>query len=198
MKTPPKNTQRAYAIASFILASLKGMEYNNTEIKQLHMQCARAMRSFSVQVEPEWFSEFINSIGDIWELAGKKNDSLITQESVGVLVELLGYILPPKEFKEFLGVPGYVRDGAINNAYFSDISEKVLVINEELNKLLGTKSVVLQKPKQKKVKVKKEKDKSRKQKKHEEEVIRIADAKKEKKEKLRKMIQEAKEKKAEE
>ncbi len=197
MKTPPKNTQRAYAVTSFILASLRGMEYDSGEVKKLHMQCARAMRSFSAQVDTDWFAIFISSIGDIWEYAGRKNDSLITQESVGALVEVLGYILPPAEFKEFLGIPAYHVEGVECNVRFKDISEIVLIINEELNKLLGTKSAVLQKPKQKKVKIKKEREKSKKQKKHEEEMLKIAEAKERKKARLQEIVKAAKERKIE-
>ena len=180
MKLPPKNVQRAYAITSFILASLKDAQYESIELKKIHIQCARAMRVFSAKVPPVWFDDFIDKVGNIWEEVGTLHDAKIEKDNAGLLVEAFGYILTPKEFKSFLGVSPYVNKDNHSLEDFKKSLAIALDINSELNILLETKSTVWQKPKEKKVKQKKPKEKSKKQKKHEVEVLKRQESKKRK------------------
>ena len=193
MKTPSKNTQRAYAVTTFMMTSLIDKEYSNLELKKIHMQCARAMRVFSAKVDPSWFESFIDAIGDIWERIGPKGDFKIKASDAGVLVEAFSYLITPKDHKDFLGVAPYSDSTTHNSESFKRALSIALAADTQLNELLGTKSVALRRPKVKKAKVKKPREKSKKQKKHEEEVLRIANAKRKKKETLREMIRKAKE-----
>ena len=193
MKVPSKNIQRAYAVTTFMMTSLRDKEYETLEIKKIHMQCARAMRVFASKVDPAWFDEFIDKIGDIWEGVGPKGEFKIKSKDAGVLVEAFSYLITPKDHKDFIGVSPYSNSETHDTESFKRALSIALAADTQLNKFIGTKSVVLQKPKVRIVKVKKPKEKSKKQKKHEEEILRVANAKIEKKATLQAMIRKAKE-----
>ena len=156
------------------------------------MQCARAMRVFATQVDTDWFAEFIDGLGDIWEEAGVKNDGIIEEGSIDAFVESLGYILPKSDMKAFLGVSHYYSYRHMYYRKYPEIVNTVLDMADVLNKKLGTKSAVWVKPKKLKTKKKREKQKTKKQKQHEEAVLRIAEDKKRKKERLQNIVKAAK------
>ena len=176
-----------------MMTAMRDKKYDSLELKKVHMQCARAIRVFSSKVDPVWFDDFINSIGDIWESVGNAQGIKTLQSDAGLLVEAFGYMLSPKEYKEFLGVSQYTNEDTHSKEEFRGALKISLGLNTELNEFLGTKSVALQKPKMKVTKVKKPREKSKKQKKHEADMKKIADSKIQKKQTLQEIVRKARE-----
>lgn len=174
MSKPSKNTQRAYAIASYIGASLKTYEVNDPELDRLHLQVKRAMRVYTKKVGADATLALADKLGDLWVELGAKHSATIDEDSVPALIEAFCMVLPPKEFKDFLGIPPYYKEEHQFGKHYKAIMKSTNGLNSELNKLLGTKSVIMQKPKIKVPKIKKPrvKVKSKAQKAHEK---RIAD-----------------------
>ena len=171
MSNVPKNIKRAYAVASYIGASLKAYTVDDPELHKLELQCKKAMAVFSKKVGKDGTMELANKLGDLWQELGDKHSHTIDEDSVPALIEGISMIVSPKEFKTFLGVPQYYKD---RHQYYKDypkIMDSVNSLNYKLNELLGTKSVTLQKPKVKVPKVKKPREKSKAQKRHEAEVL---------------------------
>lgn len=166
-KTPSKNIKRAYAIASYMATSLKAYKQESVELQRLELQCLRAMRVFTKQFGYNETMLLSKDLGDLWQYLYDNHSSTIDEDSVPALIEAMGMIIHPKDHKDFLGVPTYNDETNQHNKHYNAIMGSVNAMNWELNKLLGTKSVTLQKPKPKKVKVKRPKVKSKAQKAHE-------------------------------
>lgn len=62
MKKIPKNVQRAYAVASFLGATLKEYEVDNPELHKLELQAKKAMKVFSVKVGKTATMELANRL----------------------------------------------------------------------------------------------------------------------------------------
>ena len=189
-----KNAKRAYAVASYIGASLKAYEVSDPELDRIALQTKRAMQVYSYKMGKEATLELADKLGDLWQELGDKYSHTIDEDNVPALIEGIAMIMPPKEFKQFFGVSPYYKEEHQNCKDYRKIMDSVNNLNHELNKLLGTKSVVMQKPKIKSTEVKKPKGKTKAQLKHEAEVQRIADEKAKKKKALQEMIAKAKEK----
>ena len=198
VKIPPKTARRSYAIASFILTSLRDVENKNKDLTRVHTQSIRAMRVFASKVDKDWFDEFIDQLGDIWQEAGDANGMKVKIENADMIVESLCYILPDGEFKKFFGTNKYVRDKSKDDKESQKLSLSIaLSISIALDDMMDTHPHIMNLPKPKKVKKKKVKEKSKKQKIHEENEARIREAKKRKGEAmqaLRERIQAAKKK----
>ena len=171
MNKIPKNVQRAYAIASYIGASLKVYEVADPELHQLELQCKRAMRVYSAKAGKQQTLALADKLGDLWQELGGKYSHTIDENSVPALIEGISMIISPKDFKDFIGVSPYYKH---RHQYYADywkIMDSANSLNWKLNELLGTKSVVMQKPKVIKPKIKKERTKTKKLNKHEKQII---------------------------
>ncbi len=170
MKKIPKNTQRAYAVASFLGATLKEYDVDSPELHKLDLQAKKAMKVFSVQVGKAATMELANRLVVVWQDLHDNHSHKIDEDSLPALIEGISMIIPPKEFKEFFGIVPFYKHRHQYYVDYPNIMRSVNGMNSSLNELLGTKSVHLQKPKVIVPKVKKPKPKSKKQKLHEKRV----------------------------
>lgn len=199
MKVPPKTAQRAYAVASFIITSLRFNDDKDAALARVHLQAVRAMKVFAHKSPKPWFDEFINKLGDFWEAAGVKYDMKIEIKDSDVLVEALCCILPPKEFKSFFATSPYETKKSESSSEFRKACFIAAELSDMLNDFLGTKPAFVDLPKKKKVKEKKPRPKSKKQKLHEKRQAEAIEAKKKKEEvrqKLKDIVAAAKAKAA--
>ena len=171
-KPPARNIQRMFAVTSYIGATLKAYDIENYELTRLQKQCNKAMNVYAIKTGSVHYNELSDKLGDIWGELGKKHNNVIEEDSVPALVEAIGMLVLPKDYKDFLGLSQYTTDVSNCGKDYSSIAESVLALNESINGLLGTKSVTLMKPKEKK-KVKKVRTKSTKLNAHQKEVLEI-------------------------
>jgi hypothetical protein len=190
MRKPPKNTIRAYGIASYLNATLKAYEVKDAELELLGSRSAMAMKVFHAKCGLDLTIEISEMFAELWQDMAKYHSATISSNSIPSLVEGFCLILPPKEFKDFFGIQPYVSK---HNEEYGVIMKSVNELNHRLNVLLGTKSVSMTKPKQKISKPTKKREKSKKQKKHELEVQQIQNRKLRVKSFLRDRIKNAKE-----
>ena len=123
------------------------------------------MQVFFTQAGPKIYWDLSNQCGNIWEKCGEDNKKGIAIERLPVFIECLSMIIPPKDFKDFLGVNPYIKNKHMYFKDYKNIAFNVLEMNDGLNELLETKSYVLFKPKVKEVKIKEKRERDKKKKK---------------------------------
>jgi len=185
----PKNINKSFAIATFIATVLRDLEpYPDAELKKLHLQSKRAMNVFYSKVGDYQYHTLLEKLSAIWKELADRNENTMKEESIPVLVECLAMIITPKDFREFFATKAYVRDRHIYFMDYKNIALGTLELDKELNKLLGTKSYGLIKPKEVVVKVKKPKNKKEKKRKEKTKPNRVIKKLVEKKERKKKNL----------
>lgn len=194
-KKPSKNTGKAFAVASTMLAALKSYDRYNPELKALELQASRAMKVFNAKDRDEYW-RISNRIADMWGELLEENPTTIKEYQIPILVEYLGMLIHPDTYKTFIGIAPYRADNLTDDEeVYKLVSRSVLALGAKLDAFLGTKPYTLVKPKEKKKKEKKPKQKTKKQLAHELEVQKIKESKERKRKALQKMIADAKAKK---
>lgn len=144
----PKNTQKAFAVSSVIGAILKNSNNGEPALTQLLIQIDRAIRVFSIKAGRVMYWGISHEVNRIWfDLAGKHETS-VTDDEITKMIEFCCMMIPPKDFKDFLGVKPYVSKTKLSDEKLRKIANSVLEYDFELNKFLGTKPYGLIKPKQ--------------------------------------------------
>jgi len=195
-KKPPKTAQRAYAIASFIVTALREVDESDmsTALAKVHLQAVRAMRVFAAKSDKEWFLEFIDGLGEMWEEVGSKYGIGVKIENAHILVEALQHIVPDSEFKTFFATKKYELPEPCDD---EDCKKALLIaigLNDKLCEATGTRPASEILPKPKKKKEKKPREKSKKQKLHEKREAEARARKEERRRKLREIVANAKRK----
>jgi len=146
MKKIPKNVQKAFAVSSVIGAILKSSNNGEPALTMLSVQIDRAMRVFSIKAGRAMYWRISNEVNRIWfDLAGKHETS-VTDDEITKMVEFCGMMIPPKDFKDFLGVKPYVSSTDVSAYKLKKIVNSVLEYDAALNEYLGTKPYTLVKP----------------------------------------------------
>ena len=159
-KVIPKNVKKAFAIATYIATALHAFEEAHTleeELIKLQLQVARAMKVFGAIGGTEMYLYLSDKNGDMWETLSQKNGFMLKEESLPLLVEYLCMLIPPKDFKEFIGVLPYSRERHLYMTEYPMVVKSVIMLNEELNSFYGTKFYTLPLPKKEVTKKVKEK-----------------------------------------
>jgi len=158
-----KNENKAFAIATFIATSLHGVNvYGNVELRALHIRAQRFMQGYSKKVGTKQYWVVSNNLGDIWkEIAAKRGENDVPDESIPLLVECLGLLIPPNDFDNFFGYSPYSDPQHLYYADYADVSSGVLELDGKLNDMFGTVpySLSLVRPKKKDTPQKKVRDK---------------------------------------
>ena len=140
-KRVPRNVVKVFALCSTIGAIIKGNHNGDPRLSALELQASRAMRVFHVKAGRETYWEISNRVGKIWEEITEKYDKTIPEEQVPAYISMLCSLVSEKDFKDFLGVKPY-KD--VNNVELdSRVSHSILYLEEEINKIWGTKPVVV-------------------------------------------------------
>ena len=158
----PKNVIKAFAVSSTIGAVLKSHQNGEPKLLALQLQINRAMKVFSRKAGPKLYWKISDQIAKIWETIASRHQNTILEEEVPQFTEYLCMLLPPKDFKEFLAVSSYRTSIKIRPEVNARIVESVLLLDEEINKFLGTSAYALTKPKQTITKQKTKRDISKK------------------------------------
>lgn len=168
-KIPPKTAQRAYAVASFIITTLRGVseEAMGPKLAKVHHQAVQAMRVFVYKSDKQWFAEFIDKLGEIWEKVGNRYGVGVKIENAPMLAEALQYMIPDNEFKQFFATTKYYNPESYEDPDFRKSCLISADLSDEISALTGARPVSELLPKKKAKKEKKPREKSKKQKLHE-------------------------------
>ena len=180
MNKPSKNTAKAFAVASTLASVIASNNTGDPKLTSLLVQCHRAMKVFNIKAGRKLYWEISHHIQKIWEKLSLEHRTEIDYDKVPIFIEYLCIMIPPKDFKTFLGIDPYTTNETLDKDTNKQVVDIVLELDKELNDFFNTKPYSLSKPKEKKIKQKRTRDISKKQSKHDLEVIN-AKAKKERK-----------------
>ena len=182
MKTIPKNVKRAFLIASFIGSVLKSHNTGRPMLLALHKRVNQGMRRFRIVGGALAYHSLANDGKEMWIKLSERHSTHLTHAETEIFVELLGFVLSEKDYKDFLGYKHFRTDIRTDDAKYARICASVLEMNDLINELLGTKSSVGQFKILKPEKQKAKRDVSKRQSKHEKEVLEAMSRKKRKSE----------------
>lgn len=191
-----KSVDRAFAVISSIAGVLKDAPEPSYQLKQIEERAQKMMQVYSIKVGKEHYWRISNEVQAIWSELSAEQSNIIQSSSMNVLAETLCHLIHKNTFDQLLVcTQPEISEGGISKEDFAKISQSVLRLNDRLNSYFKTKSCIYTLPKVKVVKPKKQKvrKKSKAQIMHEEEQYRIAQAKENRKNQLREMVQKAKE-----
>ena len=158
-----------FAIATFSGSALRALDSKDEYLVRLSNHIDNAMKVYSRQVGRKEYWRLNLELQKLWGNLAKDYSNVVQETSIPALITSFSYIVQPKDYEAFLGIrlPRY----SCSNDDWNKICDSTVRLNDELNLLLGTKSVTLVKPKQKITKVKKQRTKSTKLSTHEKSVI---------------------------
>lgn len=162
MPKPSKATAKAFAVASSIASVIKSNNTGEPELTALLVQCNRAMKVFNKMAGRKIYWEISNYIQKIWEKLSIEHRTVIEFDEVPIFIEYLCMLIPPNNFKNFLGVSPYTTSKKLLPEVDKRVVTITLELDKEFNDYFDTKSYTLSKPKEKTIKIKKERDKSKK------------------------------------
>ena len=162
MAKPSPSTQKAYAITSTIGAVLKSNQDGHPKLLALQLQANRAMKVFFRKAGSKMYWNISNQVAEVWEKIADRHQNTIKEEEVPMFIEHMCTLLPPKDFKSFLAITPYRTTVTIDPQVNRNIIESIIMLDEEINKICGTKSYTMSVRKPKPIKVKRERDKSKK------------------------------------
>lgn len=161
MARATKNVQKAFAVASCVGAALRASNNGTPKLSAIQVQANRAMQVFNVK-DPKLYWSISGEIKVIWEKMAKKHNNLLDEDEITVFVEMMCMMIPPKDFKDFMGVSPYRSKFNPKPEVYAKLAKSVLDLDAELNALFGTSPYTMVKPKQKIQKQKKQRDKAAK------------------------------------
>ena len=162
MSKPSPSTKKCYAITSTIGAVLKSNQDGHPKLLALQLQANRAMKVFFRKAGSKMYWNISNQVAEVWEKIAERHQNTIKEEEVPMFVEHLCTLIPPNDFKSFLAIAPYRTTITIDPQVNRNIIESILLMDEEINKICGTKAYALSVRKPKPIKVKRERDKSKK------------------------------------
>lgn len=162
MGKPGKATNKMFAIASIIGATLKSSNTGDPKLLNLAVQSNKAMQVYSIKVGHTAYWEVSEAIKKIWFALAEKHENKLEHDEVPVFIQYVCMLVPENNFKSFLMVPPYTINKELSKEKNLAIVKSVLDLDNELNKLFGTRAHTVTKPKQKIAKLKKQRDKSKK------------------------------------
>ena len=160
----PRNVKKAFLIASYMGSVLKYYKEGRPVLSALHMRIDNGMQRYCLIAGRREYHGLANSGSDIWERLSTKHHTKLSLEETEIFVELLGSLLSPKDHQDFLAMEHFTTKVKTDDEKYSKMCHSVLDLNDEVNELLGTKSVVHSVIKPKPKKEKRERDKSKKSK----------------------------------
>ena len=169
---PSGNVNRAYAVASCIGATLKASPNPTPELVRVERQVNRMMKVYSRKVGRKHYWKTSALVEKVWIELADKYSNVIHEDSINVLSLTIGHLLNEQTYKEVLAIPQPGIPDDVDSEDFRKICESTLRLNDEFNRIFGTKSAIysIYKPKMKEPKKERPKIKSKGQIKHEDEV----------------------------
>jgi len=163
----PRHVKRAFLVASFIGSVLKSNQTGRVVLIGLERRANNAMYRFSAvsaKNEPELYRSLSNSGIKMWVDLSETHSIDLLPGEVEIFVEILGYIISPKDYKDFLGFEHFKSNVETTDEKMKKICSSALALSDKINELLGTKNYTEMVRKSKTKKVKKQRDKSKKKK----------------------------------
>ncbi len=167
MKKPSKNTKKCFLIASFMGSVMKAHQPDIRELQILHRQIDRAMKVYSVTAGKQEYHDLTSEGFKIWKVLSEEYSTRLESDEVEIFVDLMGTLIPPKNYEEYLAVPPFISIKNLEPETMLRVCKSLLALNGLVNELLGTSSYRVPLPTVKKVKVKRVRDKSKRVKKDE-------------------------------
>jgi hypothetical protein len=180
MKQAPRNVKRAFLISSFIGSVLKAHNTGRPILNAIHTRVNQGMKRYRIVAGMLSYHSLANDGQNMWVELSKRHSTHLTHEETEIFIEILGFVLSERDYKDFLGYEHFRTRVRTDDAKYARICVSVLQMNDMINELLGTKSSVCQIKQKKTEKIKTKRDGSRKLSKHEKEVLN-AEAKKKRK-----------------
>ena len=169
MKTIPRNVKKAFLIASFMGSVLKAHTTGTPRLTALHIRIDQAMKRYRIIAGREEYYNLTNKGLEIWTILSKKHSTKLTHDETEVFVEYMGYVLSPKDYKDFLGFTHFKSTVRASNEVFADICDSLIALGDQVDACVGTKPCVSQ-VKSLKTKHKVVRDASKKLSKHDKQV----------------------------
>lgn len=159
-KTIPRNVKKAFLISSYMGSVLKYHKEGTTKLLALHKRINNGMNRYALVAGGKEYFNLAKSGEDIWVKLSERHKTTLTKEETEIFIELLGYVLSPKDYKDFLAMEQYKTAVRTTDEIYARMCESVLDLNDEVNELLGTKSCAHALIKPKAEKIKKQRDKA--------------------------------------
>jgi hypothetical protein len=157
-KKAPKNAQKAFAVVSCVGSAIKIVDQRTVKHNALFLQAGKARSVFRKVAGNKTYFTIDAGLTEIWTRLSKKHDTLLTEDSLGVYIEMLCMLIPPKDFKEFMGVSAYRSKAEVDPKTYATMAKSILDLDHELNLFLDTNPYSIPLPKKKIEKIKKERD----------------------------------------
>ena len=148
-----------FALSSCIGATIKTAEASELRLITLNTQINNAMRVFNAKAGRKVYFGTAKIVEKIWIKLQSKHDTTIHNEKLSVFVEMLCMLVPPNNFKDFIGIAPCRSKVSVTKEEYAEMAKLALDLDFELNNVFGTSPYALTKPKQKLEKVKKQRDK---------------------------------------
>ena len=172
MTMPNKQICKAFAITSTLYSVLTDFQNGDIRLMALRRKCFLAMKVFGRMAGTQAYTEISSDIGKMWNKILTKYQTTIRHDEIPVYIEYLSMLIPPTDHKQFVNLDPYTTKTDIRLEKEIAVVNSVLMYDNMLNELLGTRAYTLTKPKPIKVKKTKEKKKSKAQIKHDQQIIR--------------------------
>ncbi len=179
-KTIPKNVKKAFLVSSFMGSVLKTYNSGRPVLIVLHKRVNQGMRRFNLVGGRQAYYDLTNEGFEMWSRLSEEYSTKLTEDEIEIFVEVMGYLLSQKDYKDFLGSTQFKSTLKMPDIKYARVCASVIALGNEIDTHLNTKPCVEQ-MKTIKVKAKKERDVSRKQSKHEKEVVKAKTQKERKK-----------------
>ncbi len=191
MKITP-NIRKIVGLTTILGATLKSANSGSPKLVTLQVQCNRALKVFHKK-DPKEYYKITDDVFEMWKILTERYSTLLTLEESTTFLSMLCTLVPPSDYKAFLGVSPYKGIETLREGKLEELTKSVLDLDQRLNKLFGTTSYTLPIRKPKEVKVKRARDKSKKVKKELKNRVFDKGKKQRVKNSLKEMIAKAKE-----
>ena len=161
-KTIPRNVKHAFLISSYMGSVLKYHKEGRPVLLALHTRINQGMRRYALVAGGRAYNELADAGADIWRQLAEKHHTLLQINETEIFVEMLGSLMNPKNYKDFLGMEHFKTKQTTSDDKYAAMCHSVLDLNDKVNELLGTNSQVYPILKPKSEKKKKERSKSKK------------------------------------
>ena len=157
------DTKKIFALSSTIGAVLMSHQDGEPKLIAMRVQIDKAMKVFSRKVGPKMYWAISNEVQRLWTRVAEKHNNTVDEDELPLFIEYLCTLAPASHFKKFLGLSPYRSRVDMRPEIKVEVVKSVLELDEQFNKLFGTKPYVMAVRKPVVVKPKTERDKSKKE-----------------------------------
>ena len=144
MKTIPRNVKKAFLVASFMGSVLKAHTTGAPRLTALHIRIDQAMKRYSIIAGRKEYFNLTNKGLVIWTELSKKHSTKLTHAETELFIEYMGYLLSPKDYKDFLGFSHFKSSVRSSDETFAEMCNSLIALGDHVDAYVGTKPCVSQ------------------------------------------------------